>query len=195
VAEYVVANGHAPDESVLDRLLADTMFVPFASAQAWETMRGSARRLVVRYLAEHADELTRVWGVERPFSLFLDEGVIRGRADVVLDGEAGAPGRLAVVDYKVSHDEAREARYREQLVVYAAAGRAEGLDVHAAYLYELKDGARHPVDVDELVVTTAVTRLGSQLARLSAGEFGPTPDAGRCARCEQRRVCRHAPAD
>jgi RecB family exonuclease len=151
--------------------------------------------LVVRYLAEHADELTRVWGVERPFSLFLDEGVIRGRADVVLDGEAGAPGRLAVVDYKVSHDEAREARYREQLVVYAAAGRAEGLDVHAAYLYELKDGARHPVDVDELVVTTAVTRLGSQLARLSAGEFGPTPDAGRCARCEQRRVCRHAPAD
>ena len=170
------------------------MFVPFASAQAWETMRGSARRLVVRYLAEHADELTRVWDVERPFSLFLDEGVIRGRADVVLDDEAGTSGRLAVVDYKVSHDEAREARYREQLVVYAAAGRAEGLDVRAAHLHELKDGARHPVDIDQLTVTTAATRLGSQLARLSAGQFGPTADATRCASCEQRRVCRRAPA-
>jgi DNA helicase-2/ATP-dependent DNA helicase PcrA len=194
VAEFVVANGRAPDETTLERLLADTMFVPFASAQAWETMRDSARRLVVRYLAEHAEELTRVWGVERPFSLYLDEGVVRGRADVVLDREAGTPGRLAVVDYKVSHDEGREARYREQLVVYTAAGRAEGLDVHAAYLHELKDGSRYPVDVNPPAVTTAVTRLGSQLARLAAGEFTPATDVARCATCEQRLVCRHVPA-
>ncbi len=195
VAEHVRATGAPPDGEALEHLLADTLFVPFASPQAWESMRESARRLVTRYVAEHAGELTRVWGVERPFSLFLDAGIIRGRADVVLDEEGGTAGHLALVDYKIAHDADREARYREQLVVYSAAGRAEGLSIEAAYLHELKDGARLSVDIGDTAVTSSVIRVGAHLARLRDGGFAPTSDARRCGACEQRLVCRHAPAE
>ena len=111
VAEHVRATGAPPADETLERLLAETLFVPFASPQAWETMRDSARRLVTCYVAEYAGELTRVWGVERPFSLFLDAGIIRGRADVILDEEGWTPGHLALVDYKIAHDAERDARY------------------------------------------------------------------------------------
>lgn len=195
VAEHVKSTGAAPDAAALERLLSDTLFVPFASAQAWETMRASTERLVNRYIADHANELSRTWAVERPFSLYLDEGVIRGRADVVLDREGGVEGRLALVDYKVAHDEARDARYREQLLTYAAAGRAEGLSIEAAYLHELRQGARLPVDLSDDRMTPAVTRLRSQLGCLGLGEFTPAVDVVRCRGCEQRMVCRHAPVE
>jgi len=88
-----------------------------------------------------------VWAVERPFALHLDDGVVSGRADVILDKENDRVGALAIVDYKVAADEARGARYEEQLRIYSLAGRGEGLNVEAAYLHELKDGTRASVDI------------------------------------------------
>ena len=73
---------------------------------------------------------------------------IAGRADVILDQEGGATGALAIVDYKAAQDAMRDDRYRQQLAVYAAAGRGEGLEVAAAYLHELGDSSvRHQVDI------------------------------------------------
>lgn len=192
VAERVRETGEVPDESTLERLVRDTFFVPFASPQAWDSMRESAKRLVTRYLTQHAEELTRVWGVERPFSLYLDAGIIRGRADVVLTEKNGQVESLALVDYKIAHDPEREARYRDQLIVYAAAGRAEGLGIEAAYLHELKQGERLPVDIGPDMVARCVVNVTTRLEALRRGAFAPNPGPERCAACEHRHLCAHA---
>ena len=127
MAETVRASGRVPSLAELDRLIGEEFYVPFASPQAWEAMRKAATRLVKTYVESYAADLHRVWAVERPFTLYLDAGVVSGRADVILDEEDSRRGALAIVDYKVATDETREDRYREQLRIYSLAGRAEGL--------------------------------------------------------------------
>jgi DNA helicase-2/ATP-dependent DNA helicase PcrA len=192
VAERVQAEGRLPTAKELDALVDEEMYVPFATGPAYVAMRTSALRLVKRYVADHADDLHRIWAVERPFALHFDDGVVTGRADVILDREGGREDSLAIVDYKVAHDPARDERYRLQLAVYSAAGRGEGLSVDAAYLHELRDGARVTVDVGPAASTAATDRVENLLRKTRAGYLPPRPAADRCAACNFRRICKHA---
>jgi DNA helicase-2/ATP-dependent DNA helicase PcrA len=192
VAEAVRASGHVPNDTELDAMIADEFYVPFASPQAWESMCKAARRLVRTYVQSYAADLHRVWAVERPFALHQDDGVVSGRADVILDEEGGQVGKLAIVDYKVATDDGREERYREQLRVYTLAGRSEGLNVEAAYLHELKDGSRRSVEIDAGIVETAKRDVSVKLTRLRAQQYVPKPELARCAACEYRQICAHA---
>jgi len=194
VAEIVRASGRVPSDADTDAIVEREFFVPFASAQAWEAMRKAARRLVTRYAEQYAGDLTRVWAVERPFALHLDAGVVRGRGDVILDREGGRSGALAIVDYKVAADESREARYEEQLRVYALAGRGEGLEVQAAYLHELRDGTRRAVDISGEPTRRALAAVASRLDALRGARFEPKPEPARCATCEYAGLCSHASA-
>jgi DNA helicase II / ATP-dependent DNA helicase PcrA len=192
LAETVRDVGEIPDKYDLNRLTDEEFYVPFASQQAWQTMRKAAKRLVNTYVDHYSTDLERVWAVERPFALHLDDGIISGRADVILDEEGGRSGALAIVDYKVSADEARSARYEEQLQIYTLAGRGEGLTVDAAYLHELKDGSRAAVNISDAATAAALDSVKQHLERLRAGDFQPAPDPDRCDTCEYQRICQHA---
>lgn len=194
LAETVRATGEIPDRAELDRLADEAFYVPFASPQAWQTMRKAARRLVSTYVDAYASDLTRVWAVERPFALHLDDGVVSGRADVILDEEDGRFGCLAIVDYKVAADATRTNRYEEQLRVYSLAGRGEGLTVEAAYLHELKDGSRTSVNIAEPATQASLEAVSMRLSAIRGSRFDAKPDVDRCRACEYRLVCAHAPA-
>lgn len=191
VAEWTRETGAIPGPEKLDGLLEAELYLPFADAPAFQRMEKATRRVVSRYVAHYASDLLRVWAVERPFELNLQDGVVAGRADVILDEEGGVRGRLAIVDYKVAEDPTRDARYRRQLTVYAAAARGEGLNVEAAYLHELGNGLRQNVAVGADEVTAAVASLNHALASIRRGEYPPDPSADKCARCDFRPVCRY----
>ena len=195
LAETVRDTGEIPDGTELNRLSDEEFYVPFASHQAWRAMRKAARRLVTAYVDDYASDLERVWAVERPFALHLDDGVVSGRADVILDEEDGRVGALAIVDYKVATDEGRADRYEEQLRVYTLAGRGEGLDVEAAYLHELKDGTRASIDIGNLRTDASLSEVGQRLSALRGSQFDAKPEVDRCRSCEYRLVCTHPPAE
>jgi DNA helicase-2/ATP-dependent DNA helicase PcrA len=192
VAERARADGDIPGAETLERLLADEFYLPFADAPTFERMSASARRLVERYLSEWSEDLRRIWDTERPFELHLADGTLAGRADVILSGERGDALSLAIVDYKTSNDPRREEHYALQLAIYAAAGRAEGLKVDAAYLHELAEGQRRSVDVSVEATAQAVDRVGGLIRELRAGRYEPRPAPEKCARCDRRRICRFA---
>ncbi len=194
VAETARDTGAIPQPEDVQALIDAELYLPFADAPAFERMHRAVTRLVRRYVESYADDLRRVWAVERPFELHVPDGTVAGRADVILDYEAGAIGSLAIVDYKAAQDAMRDERYCQQLAVYAAAGRGEGLDVAAAYLHELRDSTRHQVDIAAQTTSSAVESMAQAVSEIRQGRFQASPEAKKCGGCDFLRICGHRDA-
>ena len=113
-----------------------------------------------------------------------------------------AESTIQIQDQTVSNQHAiieeRNDRYEQQLAVYAAAGRGEGLDVTAAYLHELNDGARRAVDISAKPIAEAVAQVSIAMKGIREGQFTASPEDKKCKGCDYRLVCTHAklrPAD
>jgi DNA helicase II / ATP-dependent DNA helicase PcrA len=190
VAEHTRRHGRPPTARQLDRLFDDSFYLPAANKVAHRQLKEAARRLVDRYVERYGDDLRRVWAVERPFELHLPNGVVTGRADVILEEEDGRPQSLAIVDYKTAAE--GEHAHDLQLQVYANAGRREGLDVRAAYVHDLKRADRQPVDVSAQTVAASEHTVVSLVDRLRGRDFTAKPEHHRCGRCDVRPLCRFA---
>lgn len=188
VAEHYQECGSVPSGPELKEMFDEDFFLPFASKPAHLQLKASARRLVDRYIEEYSEDLDRVWEVERPFELHLDDAIISGRADVILDREGGNIHALALVDYKSSVR--REQDFDLQLQVYASAGRREGLNVAAAYVHDLAKADRLPVDIGEAAIKDAENGVSEAIGRFREADFQPTPSRQTCGGCDMRPVCR-----
>jgi ATP-dependent helicase/nuclease subunit A len=123
---------------------------------------------------------------ERPFAFEHDGVLLHGRLDVLqLDGE-----RAVVVDYKTNSlaegtpEEIVDQDYRLQRLVYAlACFRAGAQEVEVVYHFlERPDAVVSSVfRVGEL--TELERELSEAIAKISAGEFRPTPSEFICAGC------------
>lgn len=195
VAESARITGRVPTADQALAVLDEEFFLPYANSANFDGLRDQARRLVSRYLSAYQDDLRRVWATERAFEMYLPEGTLSGRADVILDHHDGHPDALAIVDYKTAKGEGKDAVFAFQLAVYAAAGRAEGLDVRAGLLHHLYEGARAEVDVGPAATAAAVKRVGSLVSRLRTRAFVAEPDGSKCRRCDYRLLCPHPPKD
>ena len=188
IAESTRSTGELPTAGEIDAILDASFFLPTANKPP-SPAEGGRRRLIASYVAEHADDLRRVWETERPFELHLDGVTVSGRADVILDHEGGVPTALAIVDYKTSTKEVGV--HALQLQVYADAGRREGLDVRGAYVHDLKAGARTNADVTPPAVADAETVILAAADRLHERDYSPSPGPA-CRRCEVRTICKAA---
>jgi DNA helicase-2/ATP-dependent DNA helicase PcrA len=169
----------------------EAFYAPFADEPSRERMLASVARLVGNYTERYADDLRRVWATEHPFELHTENGLMTGRADVILDEEGGKMGSLAVVDYKVAKNDVLEDRYERQLRIYTHAGRREGWDVRGAYLHTLHDGTRDSISLDQGHLSEAVTWATSAIRSIRRKEFPEKPDSERCRNCDFVAVCRY----
>ena len=64
----------------------------------------------------------------------------------------------------------------------------EGLDVQAAYVHDLKAGARSPINVDADAVDAAEQLVKGAAIRLRQRDYAPNPGVV-CRRCEVRTIC------
>jgi DNA helicase-2/ATP-dependent DNA helicase PcrA len=157
-------------------------------------MKEAAQRLVRRYVADYRDDLLRVWEVERLFELNFSSFSVTGRADVILDREGNSAGAMAILDYKTSTDPTPDEIHRLQLMVYAAAGHGEGLDVRAAYIHDLREGRRIQVPVSAQSTREARATVDSLAHGLRGREFEPKRGS-HCRSCDVRQICRHRRKD
>lgn len=190
IGEYTRQARRPPNPAQLELMFDDEFYLPLANSGAHERLKVAARRLVSTYVDSYGEELKDTWAVERPFELHLDNAVISGRADVILE-ERGGVQSLVIVDYKTSAN--GELDYAHQLQVYSDAGRREGLNVRAAYVHDLREGIRHPVDVAPSAIESAEVDAVRLVEQLKGHDYRPNPGAG-CARCDVRQMCRYAAA-
>jgi DNA helicase-2/ATP-dependent DNA helicase PcrA len=194
LADHVREEGKLPTAVALKRLFDAEFYLPFAHKPAYEKLREAADRLIGRYLTEYSDDLHRIWLSERPFELHLDDGIVSGRADVILDREGGDAGSLALVDYKTATDPDGPDLYAFQLAVYAAAGHGEGINIRGAYLHDLAEGTRIPIGVMNGETEVAKQRANELVRRISLAQFEAKPEKRKCGQCDVRFVCTHGPA-
>lgn len=195
IAEHAIANGRPPTEEEVAAYLDQGFYLPFASQPAHEAMFRSASGLVHRYRAEWAEDLCRVWATERAFEIHTEDGILAGRADVILDHENGRPDSLAIVDYKTSTDDDRDPVFAFQLAVYAAAGRGEGLEVEAGYLHNLRAGNREERDISPAAADAAVAKARTLIRGIRRADFPARPETRKCKHCDYRRLCDQAGCD
>jgi DNA helicase-2/ATP-dependent DNA helicase PcrA len=193
VAEEARESGRIPDLGRIEQIFDQELYFPFANRASEPQMKRKAKALVTRYVNNHRDDLTRIWATERPFELHLPQGFLSGRADVILDHEGGRQGSLAIVDYKSGTDGSSDEQFTMQLQIYAAAGRAEGLSVEAAYLHDLGQatGARTEIPTDAASCDAALGRMSDLFDRLVDRGFQPSPEPSKCSRCEFQQICGH----
>jgi DNA helicase-2/ATP-dependent DNA helicase PcrA len=187
VAEITRATGKVPTRAQIDEILNHNFFLPTANKVAHRQLKDAARRFIVEYITTHAADLHRIGETERPFELHLDGITVAGRADVILDHEGGTPTALAILDYKTSTSDLAE--HALQLQVYTNAGRREGRDVRAAYVHDLKAGARSPMDVDADARSIAPSSWSKGQPSDCASATTPPTLGAVCRRCEVRTIC------
>lgn len=192
IADETQLTGQVPMADEVAEIVESEFFLPFANRPAHEQMLGAAQQLVSKFVADHRDDLERVWETERPFELHLDTAIVAGRADVILDREDGVPDAMAIVDYKTGVDgDEPAAVHEQQLRIYTSAGRKEGIDVRAAYLMDLKAGATHSVRVGVADTGSAEDWAASTVARLQAAKYPASPEKKKCSHCDVAAICAH----
>lgn len=195
IAEEARDQNAAPTWDDIQALLNAEFFLPFADKPTYGRMRTAAQWLIQKYTRDYEQDLKRIWATERPFEVNTGDCIVNGRADVILDKEDGQPDRLAIVDYKSSNDPRTDERYAQQLAVYAAAGRGEGLDVVAGYLHDLAKSDRRAVDVSDAPVAGALEWVQDGVAAIRAGHFPSNASHEKCETCDYRSICRFTPAE
>lgn len=188
LAEITRQQGALPSADQVDAMFENEFYLPFANAAMYHELAAYARRLIGRYLTQYGQDLLRIWAMERPLALRLPEGTVTGRADLIVD-DAQTPPALALVEYKSAGTNRSDQLFALQLVVYAAAARAEGLHVKAAYLHRLKEGKRAEVAIDGESRALAVRWARRTLAELSARRYPPKPHTRTCSECDVHLIC------
>ena len=177
----------APGEQLLSRLLAREGLGGDAEALA------RARRLVAGWLdSELRAELSGTPRAEVPFVLDLAQTIVRGKIDLLVEGD-GVP---TVVDYKTDALDGRSpaevaARYAAQRQVYAlAVGSAAGARTIHLFLEAPDQPQVESFDAEGL--RAAREHLSALIGRMRSGEFEVTenPYAALCFGCPAAaRLC------
>lgn len=192
VADLTRAKKKVPTTAEVEAMFQEEFYLPFANRAAFDQLYDKAWKLVGRYMAHYESDLLRIWETERPFELHLENGIVNGRADVILDEEGGAKGSLAIVDYKTASDAKTDDVFAFQLAIYAAAGRGEGINVQAAYLHELSSSDRRPIPVPKAVTDAAKIRANALIDGIVGAAFPAKPEKDKCKGCDVRAVCKYA---
>lgn len=191
IGETVKASGKIPRAAAIEALFNSEFHVPFATAAGHAEMKAAARKLVSRYVSEWSVDLENVWEVERPFELHLDNFIVAGRADVILDRNGGSPPKLTIVDYKSYDAKKTDQIVEHQLRTYTAAGRAEGFEVDGAVLHNLKKNTRDQIAVDPSLISETLVHVTSWAKGIAARQFPAKPSRKRCGGCDYNRVCQN----
>lgn len=139
-------------------------------AEVFQQSQLALRSRQARQCQKEMDFLVEIGGI-----------LVHGQIDLWFDDGAGP----VIVDYKSDQylSEARLRGYELQLRLYALAlARMTGRSVSEAWLFPLREGQPHPVDISAPSLETAITVLAEWREASVRGEFAPRqqPDCQWC---------------
>src|SRR5487761_250490 len=167
----------------LDDIVDEEVYLPLAERNIEKIMKRSITANVNKLLDSKI--LKSVDSTEYRFEIGFDGIIVTG----IVDATRKVGDSLDVFDWKYSIKEKFLQRYGNQLKIYAYALRMLGMKVSRAYIYDLKEGTLHGVNVSELEADEAIERAKAAFHILSNDGPIPEPSALTCSLCDVSSIC------
>ncbi|MDQ3964636.1 MAG: ATP-dependent helicase [Actinomycetota bacterium] len=169
----------------------------------YEQAKASAARIVGHYAENHSEDFARKRQVEVRFEVPVEQAVISGTIDLLLDEDPdGNILDARVVDFKTMEggpepEQNEDLHWTElalQVQLYAKAAREVlGENARTGAVHLLKDGQRVDVPVTDSAVSTAVANVEWAVTRILAGDFPMRPYPEKCVNCDFKALCPQRP--
>jgi DNA helicase-2/ATP-dependent DNA helicase PcrA len=176
---------------------------PVARPGGYERARERSAAILRNYVDGYETDFSRRRQVEVRFEVPVEQAVISGAIDLLLEEDAAGNIREAtVVDFKVmeggtdaaANEELHWTELALQVQLYAKAAREVlGENARTGAVHLLKDNQRVDVPVDDDAVEAAVANVEWAVARILAGEFPRRPHAEKCEACDFKALCPKTP--
>jgi DNA helicase-2/ATP-dependent DNA helicase PcrA len=170
---------------------------------AYERARDRAGQIVETYAQAYAQDFTRQRQVEARFEVPIDQAVISGSIDLLLQtDEEGNILEASVVDFKTMEGGAEAAENEDlqwselalQVQLYAKAAREVlGENARTGAVHLLRDNQRVHVPVTDDAVAAAVANVEWAVSRILAEDFPMRPHPQKCGACDFRALCPRTP--
>lgn len=161
----------------------------YRSPEEEKKAKADGESMLKAFYKKHAPKWTKPLFTEFHFDMSVDHVRVQGYIDMVT---AGASGALHVVDWKTGKSLAK-GRIEEdpQLTMYQMAvesmdlGRVAKLSLYHVPSLTMQSSKRHP----DAMVAALKLRIVETAAKISSGEFEPTPSEKACSWCDYKGLC------
>ncbi|MBA2084699.1 ATP-dependent DNA helicase UvrD/PcrA [Dehalococcoides mccartyi] len=173
----------------LKDLVNQQLFLPYASPDAKETLRGAAYTQVRSYRDIKEKVSRRVRATEKEFEYVSEGAVIKGKIDLLesLDN----PREVKVVDFKTERIEDKfSARHEIQLGIYADAA-LQSLDLKPVEvaIYSLPNQKELVRPVDAGIVQKSKKHVRDLVTSIKKRSYLAKPTVEHCKDCDFGRIC------
>lgn len=186
----------------IDTLTTRLFFLRFASDDAFERGRTSARKVLQSYADSYKHDLELSLETERPFEFILEDTLISGQIDLVKrqtpEGE-----KLDIIDFKtekvldVNEEIAKliKARNAEQVILYGIGHeKSYGVEpekTYVHYLDEVSGGKRKLVKYGGKEKTRVMDKVKRAVCSIKQANFERHPGhKSLCASCDFKDMCK-----
>jgi DNA helicase-2/ATP-dependent DNA helicase PcrA len=171
----------------------------------YERAKDSAASIARTYAQSYGDDFSQRRQVEARFEIPVEQAVISGSIDLMLqEDENGNILDAAVIDFKAMEggedvEQNEDLSWTElalQVQLYAKAAREVlGENASTGHVHLLKDNQRVEVPVSDDAVEAAVANVEWAVDRIIAGDFPMFPHPKKCEACDFKSLCRKTQQD
>lgn len=169
--------------------LVDThLHTPYAYPALKQQLETSAEKVIQNYITDNRADFSNIEFSEKQIDISFGDGIsVVGRVDLVRRIDTG---ETTIVDLKSSDRAQPEEVTETQLHVYAL-GYEELTGRRADYveIYELDERERKPRSVDDDFISEVKTKVLDAAQALRRGDLPPTPELGKCRKCDYLGMC------
>jgi DNA helicase-2/ATP-dependent DNA helicase PcrA len=184
VASENIKRGVEPTKAIVD-VMDSEFHLPYAGSTARSRMLQKAKGTLVRFAAQHVEDLVNIEEVEARLEFPVHSATITGRVDVILKGKEKPI--LEVRDYKTSDEVTTFEESSLQVRLYTLGLRKMGRPVEKASIAYLDTGEIKAVDVSPQTLEEA-KNIAESCIRDMVGSIYHGKGKTKCA-CDYHPIC------
>lgn len=187
IIEYLFksSNNLKPDSKHVAGMVDEDFFLRFAFGKAFGNLKNKARKIIVNYTENHADDFTRYLFAEKEFYMTFDECDYKGIADLLLDIDGK---RIEIVDFKTRIGPIKD--FELQMQSYAMGIESSyGLKVESASVHFLTTNERKKVDISLGQADRTIKTIFKVARNIRSMNFPYSNDLLKCNKCDFKVFC------
>lgn len=189
IAADLMVNENLPPAMAAASAVEEHFFLPFANEAMVRQLKASATEALMTFAEANEADLKRIREVEARVEFPLENAIVAGKVDVIMNDHEG----IEVRDYKSSDTVISEEEADMQVRLYAKALTLLNETVNRASLAYILDNDIRQVSTDEQALRTAADQARSAVEGVKARRYPACPGES-CSSCDYTTICRYTAA-